>query len=75
MTYEIDQSGKVEDTNKLTFVAYANGKIKSIKIGGAEKQKLLLVMRALDYSKRNYLYRIFAALVYFLLAEEIGRQI
>ena len=40
MTYEIDQSGKVEDT-KLTVVAYANGKIKSVKIGSAEKQKLL----------------------------------
>ena len=70
MTYEIDQSGKVEDTNKLTVVAYANGKIKSVKIGSVEKQKLLAAIRVLDYSKRNYLYKIFAALIYFLLADE-----
>ena len=70
MTYQIDQSGKVEDTNKLTVVAYANGKIKSVKIGSVEKQKLLAAMRTLDYPKRNYVYKIFAALIYFLLADE-----
>jgi hypothetical protein len=70
MTYQIDQSGKVEDTNKLTVVAYANGQIKSVKIGSAEKQKLLSVMRTLDHPKRNYVYKIFAALIYFLLADE-----
>ena len=70
MTYQIDQSGKVEDTNKLTVVAYANGKIKSVKIGSVEKQKLLTAMRTLDHPKRNYVYKIFAALIYFLLADE-----
>lgn len=70
MTYQIDQSGKIEDTNKLTIVAYANGKIKSLKIGATEKQKLLTVMRTLDYPKHNYVYKVFAALVYFLLADE-----
>jgi hypothetical protein len=45
MTYHIDQSGKVEDTNKLTVVAYSNGKIKSVKIGGVEKQKLLAALQ------------------------------
>ena len=70
MTYQIDQSGKIEDTNKLTIVAYANGQIKSLKIGATEKQKLLTVMRTLDYPKHNYVYKVFAALVYFLLADE-----
>ena len=70
MTYEIDQSGKIEDTNKLTVVAYANGKIKSVKIGSTEKQKLLKVVRTLDYPKQTYVYKIFAALIYFLLADE-----
>jgi len=63
--------GKVEDTNKLTVVAYANGQIKSVKIGSTEKQKLLIVMRTLDHPKRNYVYKIFAALIYFLLADEM----
>lgn len=70
MTYEIDQSGKIEDTNKLTVVAYANGRIKSVKIGSVEKRKLLAAVRLLDHSKRNYLYKIFAALIYSLLADE-----
>ena len=70
MTYQIDQSGKVEDTNKLTVVAYANGKIKSIKISSVEKQKLLAMMRTLDYPKQTYVYKIFTALIYFLLVDE-----
>jgi hypothetical protein len=70
VTYEIDQSGKVENTNKLTVVAYANGKVKSVKIGSVEKQKLLAAVRNLDHSKRNYVYKIFAALIYCLLADE-----
>ena len=70
MTYQIDQSGKVEDTHRLTVVAYANGRIKSVKIGSVEKRKLLAAMRTLDHPKRNYVYKIFAALIYLLLADE-----
>jgi hypothetical protein len=70
MTCQIDQSGKIENTNRLTIVAYANGHIKSVKIGSMEKQKLLAAIRVLDHSKRNYIYKIFAALIYFLLSDE-----
>lgn len=70
MVYHIDQSGKIENSNRLTVVAYANGQIKSIKIGSIEKQRLLAAMREIDYPKRNYVYKIFAALIYFLLADE-----
>lgn len=37
----IDQSGKVENTSKLTVVAYANGKVRSLKISAVEKLKNL----------------------------------
>jgi len=42
-----------------------------VKIAGTEKQKLLAVMRTLDRPKQNYVYKVFAALIYFLLADEI----
>jgi len=63
----IDQSGKVENTSKLTVVAYANGKIRSLKISAVEKRKLLGVMRKVDRSNTIYVYRIFAALIFLLI--------
>lgn len=70
MTYQIDQSGKVEDTNRLTIVAFANGKIKSLKVSAVEKQKLIKIMRELDYPKKLFIFKIFAGLIYLLFAKE-----
>lgn len=63
MTYEIDQSGKIEDSNKLTIVALANGKTKTLKIGAVEKQKLIKTMRILDYPRKSFIYKMFAGLI------------
>jgi len=63
----IDQSGKVENTSKLTVVAYANGKVRSLKISAVEKRKLLAVMKKVDGLNTTYVYRIFAALVFLLI--------
>lgn len=41
----IDQSGKVENTSKLTVVAYANGKVRSLKISAVEKRKVCYFLR------------------------------
>ncbi|MBU4332144.1 hypothetical protein KKD19_02150 [Patescibacteria group bacterium] len=70
MKIEIDQSGKIEDTNRLTVVAFANGKVKSLKISSVEKQKLVKAMRALDYPKKTFIFKIFAGLIYLLLRDE-----
>ena len=70
MKYQIDQSGKVEDTNRLTIVAFANGKIKSLKISAVEKQTLVRTMRALDYPEKIFIYKIFAALIFLLIKNE-----
>lgn len=70
MQYQIDQSGKIEDTNKLTIVAFANGKAKSLKISAVEKQKLMKVMRELDYPRKIFVFKIFAGLIYLLLIKE-----
>lgn len=70
MKIEIDQSGKIEDSNRLTVVAFSNGKIKSLKISAVEKQKLLRIMRTLDYPKKTFIFKIFAGLIYLLLEDE-----
>lgn len=67
MTYQIDQSGKIENTSKLTVVAVANGVSKSIVIKGVEKRKLISAMKSMDYPKTNYIYKIFAALIFLLI--------
>jgi len=70
MIIEIDQSGKIEDTNKLTVIAFTEGKIKSLKISAREKQKLVKAMRIIDYPKKSFIYKIFAGLVFLLLKDE-----
>lgn len=70
MQVQIDQSGKVEHTNRLTIVAFANGRIKSLKISGPEKQRLVKAMRSLDYPKKTFIFRIFAGLIFLLIKNE-----
>lgn len=70
MKYQIDQSGKVEDTNKLTIVAVADGKSKTLKISAKEKQKLIKVMRELDRPKKIFIYKMFAGLIFLLIKNE-----
>jgi len=57
MKYYIDQSGKIEDTKKLTIIAYANGKTKSLKISAVEKRRLIKTMRALDYPQKAFILK------------------
>lgn len=70
MQYQIDQSGKIEDTHRLTIVVFANGKVKSLKISAVEKQKLVKAMRAFDYPKKIFIFKIFACLIFFLIKDE-----
>ncbi|MDD5738423.1 MAG: hypothetical protein PHY72_00635 [Candidatus Pacebacteria bacterium] len=70
MPIEIDQSGKVEDTRKLTVVCFANGKAKTLLINAKEKRKVLIVMREIDRPHKNFVFRIFAGLVFLLIKNE-----
>src|SRR5262245_13716847 len=65
--YQIDQSGKVEDTSKSTVVTIANGKVITIKISAVEKRKLINTMTYIRKPNRTYAYDIFAALIYMLI--------
>ena len=67
--YQIDQSGKIEHTNRHTIVALANGSSATVKISTREKNKLILVMKQLDYPKQVYIYKIFGALIFILLTK------
>lgn len=69
MICKIDQSGKIEKSNRVTVVACANGEIKSLQISAVEKQKLIQIMRIESYPKRTYVYKIFATLIFILLSD------
>lgn len=75
MVCEIDQSGKVEDTRKLTVVCFANGKAKTLLISAKEKRKALSAMRNLNKPKRTFIFRIFAGLLFLLIKDEDIRTI
>lgn len=70
MIIEIDQSGKIENTSKLTVVAYANGKSRSILISAVEKRKLVKIMRVHDYPRQIFVLKIFAGMIFLLLKNE-----
>ena len=70
ITVYVDQSGKIERSDTVTVVAFANGKTKSIIIGAVEKQKLIRGMRELDFPNKTFIIKIFAALVYLLVKDE-----
>lgn len=67
MAFQIDQSGKIEDTSKSTIIALANGTTLVLKISSQEKRKLLPVMRKLDFPKKIFIYRAFTALIFLIL--------
>mgnify|MGYP001615923578 CR=1 FL=1 len=70
MVCEIDQSGKVEDTKRLTVVCFANGKTKTLLISAKEKRSALNIIRDLDKPKKTFIFRIFSGLLFLLIKDE-----
>ena len=66
MRIEIDQSGKVENTNKHTFLAYSNSHHSVLKISSVEKRKIQKYFRSQGKPK-IFIYLTFAALIVILL--------
>lgn len=66
MKIEIDQSGKIEFTNKVTVVGYSNKDSKTIIILARQKQRLQKYFRK-NKKPRQYIYATFAFLIFFLL--------
>ncbi|MDP2951488.1 MAG: hypothetical protein Q8N55_03840 [bacterium] len=60
----------MEDTCKLTVVCFANGKEKTLLITAKEKCKLFITMRELDRPYKNFVFKIFAGLIFLLIKGE-----
>jgi len=75
MDADVDQSGRVDQTNKPTVVAVANGISFSIWISASEKRKLIQAIkrRKPQWSTSLTHVMVFSALLYFLLREHIER--
>ena len=71
MRIQIDQSGKIEETNKNTILAYSNGKNDVVLIKSATKRQLLDKFRRIGQPKL-FIYRTFAAGLYLLLKPNIS---
>lgn len=68
MNIEIDQSGKIENTNVDTLIAYANHKQRSILLPAEEKRIIQRIYR--DAGKPHmFVYRTFALLIFLLIRD------
>lgn len=66
MKIEIDQSGKIEKTNKHTYLAFSNREHFVLKISSTEKKKLQKYFRTIN-KPRIFIYATFALLITMLL--------
>jgi len=71
MKIYIDQSGKVENTAKVTAIAFSDGKKYAIKINQRTKRQIQEVCRRKGLS-RLFIYRTFAALVFLLIKKSLS---
>ena len=58
MKIEIDQSGKIENTNKNTIIAFSDSKFKSIFISAKEKREIQKFFRRIGKPK-IFIYKVF----------------
>ena len=73
MLAEVDQSGRTDQTNKVTVLALANSLKYSVQISGSEKRKLLTTLRYLKphWSKAYISVVIFSTLLFLLLKNHL----
>ena len=69
MKIEIDQSGKIENTNHLTVIAFSNKINKSILITAKDKKSLQSVFRRIN-QPRIFISKVFAAAIFLLLKND-----
>lgn len=75
MRVEVDQSGKVNETNRPTAIALANGMRFSIRISARDKRAIVAELRRRypEWQDSHMYMMMFATLLYFLLREHITR--
>jgi len=72
MKIYIDQSGKIETTNRFTVIAYANGRNKAITISSIEKRKLQQTFRSAG-KPEMFIFKTFAILMYLLIKDDLQK--
>ena len=70
MKIEIDQSGKIEDTNRLTVIAFSNDHSKSLLITAKDKKSIQSIFRKIN-QPRIFISQVFAAAVYYIAKDEL----
>lgn len=73
MKVEIDQSGKIEDTNKDTILAFSNGKKYSIKIPAKVKRSCLLQLRSQGREGKTIYILLFSIVLFLLLQDFLSK--
>ncbi len=75
MQAEVDQSGKIEWTQKPTVVALSNGIHSSVMISAKDKRYLLKELARRQPARNRTMHRllVFATLLFILLKENINR--
>lgn len=68
MKYQIDQSGKIEQTNKNTVLAAANHQSKAVTLPAKDKRKLQELFRK-NNKPQLFIDAVFAVLLYLLIKE------
>ena len=72
MKIEIDQSGKIEDTNRDTVIAYANGQSRSIIITGKTKRRLQETYRQTG-QPRLFVIKTFSVAIFLLVKSDLRK--
>jgi hypothetical protein len=72
MKIEIDQSGKIENTEKDTVIAFSNGISKSILIKAKDKREIQVFFRKAEKSK-IFTYKLFSVLIFILIRPYIEK--
>lgn len=74
MHVEVDQSGKIEDTQKDTVLAFSNGRSKSILIPAQIKRDIIIFFHRKGISGKTFYLRIFSITLFllFLLKDYIS---
>ena len=68
MPYEIDQSGKIENTSKNTIICLSNGKTITLLLKAKDKRKLQEIFRR-NGQNRNYVLFSFSAVISLILKD------
>ena len=72
MKIEIDQSGRIEYTNRLTVIAYSNKTNRSLLITAKNKQKIQAIYRKIG-QPRVFAVKVLAVAIFVLIRSNLGR--